>query len=121
MRDDIKRPMTQDENADGDANSPRAEQAPCDYRSQHRPCDHHDKTVAPRVRVEGESCERRIAGVHPHDLEPSEEKNWPQQIETESSSHSRTERNRRLDLLGSQRYGEMSYKHGPASAQLPSK
>jgi hypothetical protein len=90
MRDEIKRPMTQDENADDDADSPRTEEAPSGCRSQNRPHNHHDKTVAPRVRIEGEMRERRIVGVHAHDFEPTEEKKGPQQIETKSSSHSRT-------------------------------
>ncbi len=111
MRDEIKRPMTQDENADDEANSPGAEEAPSGCRRQDRPHDHHDKAVAPWIRLEGEMRKRRIVGVHPHDLEPTEEKKWPQQIETESCSHSRTQRNRRLNLLGSQRYGEMPYEH----------
>jgi len=70
MRDEIKRPMTQDENADDESDSQGAEEAPSGCRRQDRPHDHHDEAVAPWIRLEGEMRKRRIVGVHPHNLSP---------------------------------------------------
>ncbi len=77
MRDEVKSPVTRDESTDDDADSPRAEEASSGYRCQDRPDDHHEKAVAPRIRLEGEMCERCVIGVHPHHLDPGEEKQWP--------------------------------------------
>lgn len=78
MRYEIERPMAQDENADDDANSPRAEEAPSDCRSQDRPHDRHDKAVAPWIRIEREIRERGVIGIHAHDFKAREKQNRPE-------------------------------------------
>ncbi len=87
MSDKIKDPVTQDQSSQDCTYPPRPVEPPPQRKSETRPANYHEETVAPRVGHKGEIRKGRIPYVDLDGLKPEQKKNGPQQIDGEGGSH----------------------------------